>query len=108
MSRLEKLYQRAERVLGDAEASGDSRLALAGIREVRETLAGVYTLAAKAAGGGLSDFTDEELTTESKRRGLDMLITIRNYHVGAQGAVCFQCGKTILSEDENHSCGASG
>jgi hypothetical protein len=41
MARLEKLYQRAEKVLNDAEASGDGRLALAGIREVRETLGGI-------------------------------------------------------------------
>jgi hypothetical protein len=82
MSRLEKLYQRAERVLNEAEASGDGRLALAGIREVRETLGGLFTLATKTAGGGLSDFSDEELTAESKRRGLDMLIEVRSFHVG--------------------------
>ena len=52
MARLEKLYQRAESVLDDAEESGDGRLALAGIREVRETLAGIYTLASKAAEAG--------------------------------------------------------
>lgn len=49
MARLEKLYQRAEKLLNDAEASGDGRLALAGIREVRETLGGLFTLANKAA-----------------------------------------------------------
>jgi hypothetical protein len=32
LARLEKLYQRAEKVLNDAEASRDGRLALAGIR----------------------------------------------------------------------------
>lgn len=47
-NRLEKLYQRAERILSDAEASGDGRLALAALREVRETLAGIYSLASKA------------------------------------------------------------
>jgi hypothetical protein len=51
-ARLEKLYQRAEKVLNDTEGSGDGRLALAGIREVRETLAGLCTPVSKAAGSG--------------------------------------------------------
>lgn len=48
MSRLEKLYRRGEKVLKDAETSGDGRLALAGIREVRETLGGIFALVSKA------------------------------------------------------------
>jgi hypothetical protein len=52
LSRLEKLYERGERILGDAERSGDGRLALASIREVRETLGGIFTLANKAAQAG--------------------------------------------------------
>jgi hypothetical protein len=47
MTRLEKLYQRAEKVLNDAETSGDGRLALASIREVRETLGGLFALVSK-------------------------------------------------------------
>jgi|GEM_PF-2857006 len=50
MARLEKLYQRGEGVLDEAERSGDGRLALQAIRETREVLAGVFTLANKAAG----------------------------------------------------------
>jgi hypothetical protein len=49
MARLEKLYQRGERVLDEAERSGDGRLALQAIRETREVLAGVFALANKAA-----------------------------------------------------------
>ena len=47
IGRLEKLYRRAEKVLDEAEANSDGRLALAGIREIRETLAGIYALASK-------------------------------------------------------------
>lgn len=54
LARLENLYRRGERVLDEAERSGDGRLALQAIRETREVLAGVFTLANKAAerGGG--------------------------------------------------------
>ena len=52
LARLEKLYQRGERVLDEAERSGDGRLALQAIRETREVLAGVFTLASKAAEAG--------------------------------------------------------
>jgi hypothetical protein len=51
MARMEKLYQRGVRVLDEAERSGDGRLALQAIRETREVLAGVFTLANKAAEG---------------------------------------------------------
>lgn len=47
MARLEKLYHRAEKVLNDAEASRDGRLSLAAIREVRETLGGLFALVSK-------------------------------------------------------------
>ena len=69
MARLEKLYQRAEKVLNDAEASGDGRLALAGIREVRETLAGLFALASKAAETGGGD--GNRMVIEVRRIGGD-------------------------------------
>jgi hypothetical protein len=104
---LESLYHRAERVLNDAEASGDGRLALAANRELRETLGGLFTLASKAVGGGVCDVSDAELEAEAKRRGLDTLIRVKMFHIGAQGAVCYQCGKTIMPDDPKHSCGRS-
>ena len=52
LSRLEKLYERGEKILEDAERGGDGRLALASIREVRETLGGIFALANKAAAAG--------------------------------------------------------
>jgi len=52
LSRLEKLYERGEKILDDAERGGDGRLALASIREVRETLGGIFALANKAAAAG--------------------------------------------------------
>jgi hypothetical protein len=55
MARLEKLYQRGERVLDEAERSGDGRLALQAIRETREVLAGVFALANKAAEANTCD-----------------------------------------------------
>jgi hypothetical protein len=74
MSKLETLHRRAERVLSEAEASGDGRLALAGIREIRETLGALWTVVGKgeAALGGkngnlcprcaeLYGLTDQEL-----------------------------------------------
>jgi hypothetical protein len=47
--RLENLYRRGEKILDEAERSGDGRLALQAIRESREVLAGVFALASKAA-----------------------------------------------------------
>ena len=82
MARLEKLYQRAEQILNEAERSGDGRLAVASLREVRETLAGIYTLASKATGGGLSEVSDAGLTAEAKRRGLELLMRVEHTHIG--------------------------
>jgi hypothetical protein len=108
MARLEGLYQRAEKVLNNAEASGDGRLALAGIREVRETLGGLFALVIKnAESGGLAAFTDAELEAEVKKRGLGTLMRVEIIPVGGQGAICHKCGKTIKPGDEDHSCGRS-
>jgi len=64
MTRLEKLYHRAEKVLNDAEASGDGRLALASIREVRETLGGLFALVSKSAG----DIGEQAIAKEVAKR----------------------------------------
>lgn len=55
LSRLESLYRRGEKILSEAERSGDGRLALQAIRESREVLAGVFTLANKAAEAGRTE-----------------------------------------------------
>ena len=49
LARLERLYGRAEAILSGAEKARNGRLALASIHELRELLAGVFTLAAKSA-----------------------------------------------------------
>lgn len=49
LSRLESLHVRANTILDSAERSGDFKIALAAIRELRETLAGIYKLASEAA-----------------------------------------------------------
>jgi len=101
MSRLERLYLRAEKVLNDAEASGDGRLALAGIREVRETLGGLFTLASKAAelsgneGGPMSiadrlrrareRLTTSDLKAELSSRGEQLEVVLTHRVIGPQG-----------------------
>jgi hypothetical protein len=73
MSRLQNLYERAEKISKEAELSGDGRLALAGMKEVRETLAGVFTVASKSAearaggNGNLHTLSDEELHARLER-----------------------------------------
>jgi hypothetical protein len=48
LERLENLYKRAEKNLFDAEFDRDGRVGLAAIRELRETLAGLFSLAERA------------------------------------------------------------
>jgi hypothetical protein len=73
MARLEKLYHRAEKVLNDAETSGDCRLALASIREVRETLGGLFALVSKStrteALEGVLGEVAERMRAAAKRTG---------------------------------------
>ncbi len=86
LARLEKLYQRGERILDDAERSGDGRLALQAIRETREVLAGVFALANKAAasGNGLAQFTSDDLKAELSRRGEQLEIILTTVNIGSQ------------------------
>jgi hypothetical protein len=83
--RLEKLYQRADKVLSDAETSGDGRLALAAIREARETQGTLFALAlkvAEAGGGPLAHCTSDQLKDELDRRGEPFEIRIRHMVLG--------------------------
>lgn len=51
LARLERLYNRAERILNDGEQAKDGKLALGAVRELRELLGGVFAQA-KADGPG--------------------------------------------------------
>ena len=106
-ARLEKLYHRAEKVLNAAETSGDGRLALASIREVRETLSGLYALVSKAEGDG------EPLTITARRLGgggssgglkkLNTLVAFcistnsKHLHTVSPALASWTCGRLIVN-----------
>jgi hypothetical protein len=72
-------------VLCDAEASGDGRLALAAIREARETQGTRFALALKAAEAGsgpLAHYATAELKDELEQRGERLEFRIHNTFLG--------------------------
>jgi hypothetical protein len=81
---IEKIRQRVWDVLSRLLQSGDQRGEVVALREARECLEtqAKFVLLARQSGGGLSEVSDAELTAETKRRGLDMLIEVRSFHVG--------------------------